>query len=96
MHLHNYLVDYRIANNNVGNTDQDLFNEIVSDIGAEPLQVGSDLGRPSGRITTEERSSRNLGLYIRNKLTLSLREHSKHRPCSQEWFEDNNTHMQRV
>lgn len=97
MHLHNYLVEYRNANrNNEIINDTDLFNEIVTDVGAESLQVGNDLGRPRGRTTNVERSSRHLGLFIRNKLTNSLSTHGLYKPRKEEWIEDNNTHVQRI
>ena len=74
-----YPVDYRNAtSNNLESSDTQLFNEIVIDLGAEPLQVGNDLGKPRGRTSNAGRSSCNLCIALRNQFTNALQAHDMH------------------
>ena len=90
------MVDYRNAHNDdTYKCDRDIFWEDIDDTCTEILQVGSDLGRPRGRQTNKD-VSRKDGILLRLKLSEELQENDMHRPVRDEWYEDKNSHMQRL
>ena len=96
MRLHNFLVDYRQCENDVYQKDKQIFEDNIRDVNAQPLQVGSDLGRPSGRITGTDKETCTQGLSLRNQLTNALAQHDMHRPERNEWYTNTNTHVQQL
>ena len=68
MRLHNFLVDYRERNNS--SIDLEIDNNIfVQDLLSQnsfPVQIGNDLGRPSGRISQNERLNQMQGQCLVN------------------------------
>ena len=77
MCLHNIFVDFRERENSDATlaTDNIIFNENVSNIGAIPVQTGNAIGRPWGNIALEERENRRCGLTLRDELWQSLEDH---------------------
>ena len=96
MRLHNFLVDFRDSHIENYNIEKQIFQDNIRDANEEPLQVGSDLGRPAGRSTHANVVSRTQGLLLRNQLCNALALHDMHRPERKEWFTDLNTHVQRI
>ena len=98
MRIHNFLVDYR--NNELEDIKTDLsenFAAFVSDNTYDdaivPGVILNDNCRPSGRISDDERTRRNKGIEIRDKLKLSLADHNMHRPkANKSWSVDENNH----
>ena len=98
MRIHNFLVDYR--NNELEDIRTDLsedFAAFVSDNTDDdaivPGVILNDNCRPSGRISDDERTRRNKGIEIRDKLKLSLADHNMHRPkANKSWSVDENNH----
>ena len=98
MRLHNFLVDYR--NNELEDIRTDLsqdFAAFVSDNTDDdaivPGVILNDNRRPRGRISDDERTRRNKGIELRDKLKLSLANHNMHRPkANKSWRVDENNH----
>ena len=96
LRLHNFLVDYREYTTNSMKEDEVIFQHEISDTGAEPMQIGNDNARPSGRPTNPETHMRRNGLLLRNKISDALVDCDMHRPPLKEWCEDHNTHVHRL
>ena len=97
MRIHNYLVDFRereISDATLS-TDNVIFNEDASNIGATPVQTGNDIGRPRGNISVEDRENRRCGLTLRDELRHSLEDHGMHRPSRDEWHSNAYNHTKR-
>ena len=58
------------------------------------MVVGDDVG-VRGNISDSERDQRYKGLKLRDFLRLSLADHDMHRSRKEEWFDDDNMHVQR-
>ena len=95
--LHNFLVDYRERYDCHEELTHErvIFHEDILNTNAMPVQTGSDLGRPRGRILDEERSSRIEGMVIRDNLKKVLREGEMYRPRKNEWYCDFASHTYR-
>jgi len=99
MRLHNYLVDYRDAQTNNVEVESDIesviFENDCLDRGIQPIVVGNDGGRPSGRPSATDKFYKMQGLKLRDKLRLSLKDHDMHRSRKEEWSTNVNTHVVR-
>ena len=100
MHLHNFLVDYRngVDCGEIDNEiDRNIFVEDMYDNGVFNIVVANDnIGRDAGRRSNLERTSRQNGHFIRDKLRNELRRHDMHRPTNSEWNYDAVDHIQRI
>ena len=97
MRLHNVLVGYhKFQNSDTSlSTDLSTFNEDAVNVGATPVQIGNDLGRPHGNITVQERENRKCGLKLREILRQSLKDHGMHHPTRDEWYSNLYNHTLR-
>ena len=86
MRLHNYLVDFRESETSEAtlSTDNVIFNEDTSNIGATPVQTGNGIGRPRGNISLQDRENRRGGLTLRDELRQSLEDHVMYCPSRDE------------
>ena len=81
MRLHNYLVDYRETNKDIHHLtyERELYQSDITHSHAMPVQTGTDLGRPQGNITNDERMDRIKGMVIRDGISQQLADLDMHR-----------------
>ena len=97
MCLHNYLVEYRDSHTNY--LEEEIFIEtiifenICTDRGIQPIVVGNDGGRLSGRPSATDKLYKIQGLKLRDKLRLSIKDHTMYRPRKEELETNVNTHV---
>ena len=77
MRIHNYLVDYREANNckSEAQIDKYIFEQGCDDTGAASMVVGNDVFNIRGRPTNVEKDERLNALKLRDTLRMSLKDH---------------------
>ena len=81
MHLHNFLVDYRDANDVDYNFETGVFRNDWRDNGLIAEVIGNDNHRLRiGRWSTAEETSRQQGLRIRDELWQAIYDHDIRRP----------------
>ena len=96
MRLHNILVDWQESEVGIDSmSDNQIFQQELTDSGSEAIQVGNDNGRPRGNISNASRSCRDNGWLLRNNLYRNLAAYDMHRPLSAEWTEDSYSHVAR-
>ena len=93
MRLHNYLVDFResMKDDLLVTYERNLFQEDIANSLAVPIQTGSDLGRPQGNISNDERMNRLKGMAIRDGIRQDLADQDMHRRTNH-WKCDTSSH----
>ena len=77
-------------------SDNQIFQQELTDSGSEAIQVGNDHGRPRGNISNASRSCRDNVWLLRNDLCRKLAAHDMHRPLKAEWTENSYSHLTRL
>ena len=96
MRVHNFLVNYRKSHkvNGEESNEKSISKDDINSSGECPMVVGNDVGWCENIFNTEI-DLRYRGLKLRESFSFLLAEHDIHRPGKEEWFEDDNMHVNR-